>query len=98
MGKSYIICAAIHFDDNKKHIHQPKNIKTGFVIAGRRHHNCFSTFAILSGDITKHNQYKKTQGFITNDDRFVNREDASIIAVSAGQTKKTDILFSEDLY
>lgn len=36
--KEYIICAANHYDDGKKHPHTPKNIEQGFVICGRRHH------------------------------------------------------------
>ena len=35
-----ILCAAIWYNDGKKHVHQPINIETGFVICGRRHHNC----------------------------------------------------------
>lgn len=41
--KEYILCASIHFDDGKVHEHQPKNIKTGFVVCGRRHHNYYNT-------------------------------------------------------
>jgi hypothetical protein len=38
-------------------------------------------------------------GFLTSDDIFVDRSNASIIAFKAGQIKKpTEILFSEDLY
>ena len=39
------------------------------------------------------------QGFLTSDDRFVNRKEAGQIAFDAGQiTKLTECLFSEDLY
>lgn len=38
------------------------------------------------------------QGFITDKDRFVNREEAAEIAFAAGQTvKREEILFSEDI-
>ena len=37
--KEYILCAAIHWDDGETYPHQPKNITTGLVICGRRHHN-----------------------------------------------------------
>jgi len=37
----YVICAANHFNDGKQYEHQPKNIKQGFIVTGRRHHNCF---------------------------------------------------------
>ena len=41
--KEYIICSAIWFRDGKKYEMQPKNIESGFVISGRRHHNCYAT-------------------------------------------------------
>lgn len=94
--KEYILCSAIHFDDGKEHIHEPSNIQTGFVVCGRRHHNCFYT-ASLMGEKVK--QFKKVQGFLTNTNRFVNREEAGEIAFKSGQIKEeTDCLFSEDLW
>lgn len=85
-----IICSAIHHDDGEEHMHQPKNIKTGFVIAGRRHHNCIATrFTLLKfwdGDRLKLG--KETFGFLTSDDRFVGREEAGIIALATGQVKE----------
>lgn len=48
-----IICAAIWYDDKiTTHKHQPKNIKSGYVVAGRRHHNCIATRSILRGAST----------------------------------------------
>lgn len=96
----YIICAAIWFDDGKKHEHQPRNIDSGFVVAGRRHHNVFSTMADIKDVSCKDFGYSKNiQGFLTSDDRFVNRKEAGQIAFDAGQTAKlTERLFSEDLY
>jgi hypothetical protein len=39
------------------------------------------------------------QGFLTNTDRFVSREEAAKIAFESGQiTEETTRLFSEDLY
>jgi hypothetical protein len=39
------------------------------------------------------------QGFLTNTDRFVNRQEAAQIAFESGQIKEeTKRLFSEDLY
>jgi hypothetical protein len=35
-NKEYILSAAVHFDDGKIYEHQPSNIKTGFVVCGRR--------------------------------------------------------------
>lgn len=36
--KEYILCSANHYDDGEKEIHGPKNIESGFVICGMRHH------------------------------------------------------------
>ena len=69
----YITCSAVWYDDNVEHVHQPINIKTGFVVAGHRHHNCFNTMFILSNDIKKHTKFEKEQGFLTNLNRFVDR-------------------------
>jgi hypothetical protein len=106
---TYIICSAIWFNDGKKHNHQPKNIKSGFVIAGRRHHNCYSSFQsigkslgydktlIVKKGVTL--EERETQGFLTNTDLFVDRNRAGKIAFLANQTKELKTrLFSEDLY
>jgi hypothetical protein len=101
--KEYILCAANHYNDGEKQIHGPKNIESGFVICGRRHHNCIGIFAKMVGFPYDENGLKlmntEEQGFITNTDRFVSREEAAEIAFAAGQIKKqTTRLFSEDLY
>ena len=82
-GTVYVICAAIWIKDGKEYIHQPRNIDSGFVIGGRRHHNCLITLK----ELDKHKRLEAIengtgidQGFITSDDRFVNREEAGIIA------------------
>jgi hypothetical protein len=93
-NKEYIICSAIWFDDGVKHPHQPKNIDIGYVVCGRRHHNCFQIQFMI--DI---NHIEREQGFLTNTDRFVDREEAGQIAYDAGQiTEKNNFLFSEDLW
>jgi hypothetical protein len=101
-----IICSAIWFDDSNNHVHQPINIKSGFVICGMRHHNCFTTLSVLSDyDFKKVTEFKKgminheVQGFITTKNRFVDREEAAIIAFNSGQISvQIEKLFSEDLY
>jgi hypothetical protein len=45
----FIICSALYYNDGASHLHQPKNIDTGFVICGRRHHNCYGTLAAIIG-------------------------------------------------
>jgi len=109
IASTYIICSAIWFNDGKKHNHQPKNIKSGFVIAGRRHHNCYSSFQsigkslgydktlIVKKGVTL--EERETQGFLTNTDLFVDRNRAGKIAFLANQTRELKTrLFSEDLY
>ena len=92
-----ILCAAIWFEDGERNHHQPKNITTGFVVCGRRHHNCIITLDVLGGELKEYIEH--IQGFITNTDRFVDRKEAGYIAFNAGQIKKpNDYLFSEDLY
>ena len=95
-----ILCAAIHFDDGIFHISQPKNIQSGFVICGHRHHNCFHLLGTLVGEdkfIALNRE--SVQGFLTDTNEFVTREVAAKIAKDAGQIQEeTDRLFSEDLY
>ena len=97
-----ILCAAIWFDDGKEHVHQPKNIQTGFVVCGRRHHNCYATLvAVLGGDKWQETKMglNQTQGFITSTDRFVDREEAGKIAYVALQVDQLyGLLISEHLY
>jgi hypothetical protein len=43
--------------------------------------------------------YEKEQGFLTNKNRFVSRQEGAKIAFAAGQIKEEIVrLFSEDLY
>lgn len=96
--KEYILCAAIHYKDNIKREHQPKNIETGVVVCGRRHSNCFITLFMIS-DEKNFNNENSTQGFLTSEDRFVDRKIGMHIALRVGQIKKKqNTLISEDLY
>lgn len=101
-NNEYILCAAIWFNDDIEHIHQPKNINTGFVITGRRHHNCIAILEIMNkrtADFVIDGKRKYVQGFLTSKDRFVDRKEGGEIAYNAGQTKELEkTLFSEDLY
>ena len=95
--KEYIMCSAIHFDDGRVHVHQPVNITQGFVVAGRKHHNCFSTLKACGNK--SGTSMLSIQGFLTNEDRFVPRELAATIAFDAGQLNKpVNVLFSEHLW
>lgn len=94
----YVICAANWYDDGKKHLHQPKNIEQGFVVCGRRHHNCYALASIILPEAMALKGVCK-QGFLTSKDRWVTRTEAGQIAFKQGQTPKLQTtLFSEDLY
>lgn len=94
----YIICAAIWFDDMEEHGAQPKNIESGFVVTGRRHHNCYRTIAIIDKN-SVYKGYDSQQGFLTSKDRFLTRSEAMELAIKTGQTNRTEgELYSEDLY
>lgn len=99
MKKEYILCSAIWFDDGKEYVHNCDNIETGFVICGRRHHNCFAILGQVLMEDRGYKQLDEVQGFITNTNRFVDREEGGRIAFSAGQTKELKTtLYSEDLW
>jgi hypothetical protein len=108
MEKEYILCAANHYNDGKKHTFAPKNIEIGFVVCGRRHHNCIEIFAMIVGfpysESSLEIRRSEEQGFLTNTDRFVNRKEAYAIAIEAGQVSGNNVdigndeLYSEDLY
>lgn len=96
-NQEYILCAAIWWNDGKIYDHQPKNIEEGFVVCGRRHHNCFMTVYIVRGKKFKSiDGYKEVQGFLTNTDRFVDRKEAYKIVYPDAITVQD--LYSEDLY
>jgi hypothetical protein len=106
--REFIVSAANWYADGKEYVHQPKNIDSGFVICGRRHHNVFySVYMLITllGDTKESNEKRIEllnqceQGFITSKNRWVDRIEGMKIASAAGQTIKTDgELFSEDLY
>ena len=97
-----VLCAAIYYPDGITYEHQPRNIEKGFVVAGRRHHNCLMTVSILSDDKALLKTTGPVQGFLTTEDRFIDRFEACKIAVANGQVKEgatvSGRLYSEDLY
>ena len=95
----YVVCAAIHFDDGLVYVHQPSNIKTGMVVCGHRHHNIFN----IPGLVHDNHKSKRTQGFLSSDNRFMSRTEANLVAFGAGQISEEfyntkSELYSEDLY
>lgn len=105
-----ILCAAIWYDDGKQYPQQEVyKIPSGFVICGFRHPNIIGVLPTNNIFRKQHNLiysntlFEITQGFITTKGRFVNREDASQIAVKSGQVEDSKTynkreLFSEDIY
>jgi len=98
-----ILCAAIWYPDLPTMRFLPVNIDKGTVVCGHRHGHCINTVYTLSKlrtvtfaeDATGEHE----QGFLTNTNRFVDREEAAKIAFAAGQIKKELVtLYSEDLY
>lgn len=98
-----IICSAIWYKEIGKPANQVKNVDRGTVLCGHRHGHVISAMKALTGKRTvtfaEDGVGEHEQGFLTNKNRFVDREEAGIIAFAAGQTKvlkKT--LYSEDIY
>jgi len=94
----YILCSAIHILDGKLYSNQPYNIDTGLVVSGRRHSDCYTTLMGLCFKFV--DGYKDIQGFITSDNRFVDRYEAYEIAVVSNQIeiRYNRLLISEDIY
>lgn len=102
--------AAIHFDDGREYPHQTENISTGIVLCGFRHGCIFPQLNFASQgnlklvkDRLDNGIEEKSQGFITNHNRYVEREEALQIALAANQVLdlkevRGNRLFSEDLY
>lgn len=89
MKKEFILCAANYYNDGSKETHTVNNIEEGFVICGRRHHNCIAIFAKMYGFPYSEEAHKihrtEIQGFITNTNKFVTRLQALAIAGNANQ-------------
>ncbi len=97
--KEYILCSAIWFDDGKEYLFQPLNINIGFVLCGFRHCSIFPQLGGLVRDRQAIGIFEKEQGFLTNKNRFVDREEAAKLAFESDQiSKELDRLYSEDLY
>lgn len=98
-AKEYILCAAIWFDDGKKYAGQPFSVQQGLVLCGWRHGCIFPQIGGLVSERQKLGIFEKEQGFLTNLNRFVDREEGAAIAWKAGQTKEElKTLYSEDIY
>lgn len=103
MTNERILCAAVWFQDikDKKSIpieHRlPINCDRGVVVCGYRHHQCLYTMVAITGKST-HEVGDHVQGFLTDCNRFVNRQEGGEIHRANGYSTMLDDLFSEDLY
>lgn len=110
--KEYILCAAVWYKDIplvKPEILEPRgfrpyNVDRGLVVSGWRHGNCIYQMVAITGlrDIPAE-VGESVQGFLTNKNRFVDREEGWKIAEAADQINDrvrggSRSLFSEDLY
>ena len=102
-----IVCAAIWYKELPTQHFLPVNIFVGIVVCGFRHAHCIDIVKVLSGlrtvKISPDGVGETIQGFLTNHNRFVDREEGLIIAVNANQVLdmsdvRGDRLYSEDLY
>lgn len=98
-----VLCAAIWVDDGVEHPNLPRNLTTGMVFAGWRHHNCFTTLNAVyprpTGKVDEEQIAGRHQGFLTTHGRFVDRDEAGRIAFAAGQVDRDGLLLtSEHLY
>jgi hypothetical protein len=94
-----ILCAAVYCKTSGKHLAQPINIETGFVVCGYRHDACYMTLTHLHN----FNFQNTIAGFLTSDNRFVTRVEAADIAFNANQLlphikEKPIELISENIY
>ncbi len=106
MKKEYILCAAIWYKELplikpnvlKPRGFAPSNMSKGVVLCGWRHSNCLYQMIAITG-LTDYLAGESIEGFLTNKNRFVVREEAAKIAFEADQTDELLItLYSEDLY
>lgn len=108
MVKEKILCAAIWYkelplviNDIPSELLRPVNCRTGIVFCGHRHPHCLYQMVAITGK-ADHEAGHGVQGFLTDTNRFVDRNEAALIALSSGQIEKLQFsskeLFSEDLY
>jgi hypothetical protein len=96
----HILCAAIWYKEIEPiATHRPINTPGGVVLCGFRHGDIISQVLPLVGE----RQYvlgEHIQGFLTNKNRFVDREEgAEVFIKNGGILKYSETkLYSEDLY
>jgi len=84
-----IICAAIWYKDQPTAPFQPKNITSGIVLCGFNHAAIIQQHVSIA-DKAQFEMGEHEQGFLTNDNRFVDRKEGLQIAIAASQLKELD--------
>ncbi len=105
--KENVICSAIWYkelelknpDILKPRGFLPVNVDCGIVLSGHRHHNCLYQMVAIY-DMPAYKAGKHIEGFLTNKNRFVDREEGAMIFIdNGGQLEFSKrLLYSEDLY
>ena len=103
-----ITCSAVWYKELPDSVFKPVNVDKGIVVCGHRHANCIDIVKSLSElrsvQFAPDGVGESIQGFMTSENRFVDRLEAAEIAVKAGQVYRNFLsnpligLFSEDLY
>jgi hypothetical protein len=77
----------------------PVNCDRGLVFCGHRHPHCMYSMISITG-LRQCEAGEEIQGFLTNKNRFVTREESAVIHIANGGTLNysSNRLFSEDLY
>lgn len=108
INKEYILCSAVWYKEIKN-IREglpvssflPKNLTQGVVFAGYRHGQCIYTKCAVTG-LRDAETGDNEQGFLTSLNRFVDREEAWVIAENANQIIREvsgrGTLYSENLW
>jgi hypothetical protein len=96
-----ILCSAIWYKELPTPVFNPVNIEKGIVFCGHRHPHCLHQQIAMTGK-KQHEVGEYIQGFLTSENRFVDREEAAKIALVANQIDRLNYsnksLYSEDLY
>lgn len=91
-----IVCSAIWYKKGDKLQHTCINVDEGIVLFGLRH-TMWDLLVRLYPDYKQ--DHCTVQGFLTSENRFVERNEAAEIAFKSGQTEENKkFLYSEDLY
>jgi hypothetical protein len=100
-GTEKILCAAIHYENLPKPVHSVKNKDKGLTLCGHDHAAIIGLCTVLLNK-KQHELQPYEQGFLTSENRFVDRKEAWEIAVRAKQLMNVKnlnggTLYSEDI-